>query len=161
MGKTRITDDEYAEIAADYEANPPTAAEVTSVEVNPAYLPKGRPNKGTRTTGKTPVLAIRLPESLRNELVHSAEVQGATPSEMVRRAVVDSVSFYVLWEQTFDGDEWHWVRFDKALTPEQAEETFKHVSRIARTHGYRRVQIRHGRDEVVKEWTARTQVRRA
>ncbi len=50
--------------------------------------------------------------------------------------------------------EWHWVRFDKALTPEQAEEMFKHFSRIAPTHGYRRVQIRHGRDEVVKEWTA-------
>jgi hypothetical protein len=154
MGKTRITDDEYAEMAADYEANPPTAAEVTSVELNPAFLPKGRPNKGTPTTGKTPVLAIRLPESLRNELVHSAKVQGATPSEMVRRAVVDSVSFYVLWEQTFDGDEWQWVRFDKALTPEQAEEMFKHFSRIAPTHGYRRVQIRHGREEVVKEWTA-------
>jgi hypothetical protein len=154
MGKSRITDDEYAEMTADYETNPPTAVEVTSVELNPAYLPTGRPNKGTRTTGKTPVLAIRLPESLRNELVHSAEVQGATPSEMVRRAVVDSVSFYVLWEQTFDGDEWQWVRFDKALTPAQAEEMFNHFSRLALTHGYRRVQIRHGRDEVVKEWTA-------
>jgi hypothetical protein len=73
---------------------------------------------------------------------------------MVRRAVVQSVAFYVLWEQVFDGDEWQWVRFDKALTPEQAEEMFKHFSRIAPTHGYRRVQIRHGRDEVVKEWTA-------
>ncbi|HEX9834816.1 MAG TPA: hypothetical protein VGA66_17330 [Mycobacterium sp.] len=154
MGKSRIRDDEYAEMAADYETNPPTAAEVTSVELNPAYLPTGRPNKGTRTTGKTPVLAIRLPESLRNELVRSAKVQGATPSEMVRRAVVDSVSFYVLWEQTFDGDEWRWVRFDKALTPEQADEMFKHFSRIAPTHGYRRVQIRHGRDQVIKEWTA-------
>jgi hypothetical protein len=154
MGKSRITDSEYAEMAADYETNPPTAAEVTSVELNPAYLPTGRPNKGTRTTGKTPVLAIRLPESLRNELVHSANVQGATPSEMVRRAVVDSVSFYVLWEQMFDGDEWQWVRFDKALTPEQADEMFKHFSRLAPTHGYRRVQIRHGRDEVIKEWTA-------
>lgn len=154
MGKSRITDDEYAEMAADYEINPPTAAEVTAVELNPAYLPTGRPHKGTRATGKTPVLAIRLPESLRNELVDSANVQGATPSEMVRRAVVDSVSFYVLWEQTFDGDEWQWVRFDKALTPQGAEEMFRHLSRLAPTHGYRRVQIRHGRDEVVKEWTA-------
>ena len=31
---------------------------------------------------------------------------------------------------------------------------FKHFSRLAPTHGYRRVQIRHGRDEVVKELTA-------
>ena len=54
----------------------------------------------------------------------------------------------------YDGDEWQWDRFDKALTPEQAEEMFKHFSRIAPTHGYRRVEIRHGRDEVVKEWTA-------
>ncbi len=45
MGKSRISDDEYAEMAADYETNPPTAAEVTSVELNPAYLPTGRPNK--------------------------------------------------------------------------------------------------------------------
>lgn len=118
MGKPRITDDEYAEMAADYELDPPTASEVTSVELNPAYLPTGRPNKGTRTTGKTPVLAIRLPESLRNELAHSAKAQGATTSEMIRRAVADSVSFYVLWEQTFDDDEWQWVRFDKTLTPQ-------------------------------------------
>lgn len=154
MGKSRITDDEYAQMAADYEANPPTAAEVASVEVDLAYLPKGRPNKGTPTTGKTPVLAIRLPETLRKELVHSAKLQRATPSEMVRRAVVDSVSFYVLWEQTFDGDEWQWVRFDKALTPQDAEKMFKQFSRLAPTHGFRRVQIRRGRDEVVKEWTA-------
>ncbi len=154
MGKTRISDAEYAEMAAGYEADPPTAAEVTSVEANPAFLPKGRPAKGAPTTGKTPVLAIRLPESLRNELTHSAEFQGATASEMVRRAVADSVAFYVVWEQTFDSDEWQWVRFDKALTPQGAEEMFEHFSRLARIHGYRRVQIRHGRDEVVKEWVA-------
>jgi hypothetical protein len=68
--------------------------------------------------------------------------------------VVDSVSCYVLWEQTFDGDEWQWVRFDKALPAEQAEEVFNHLSRIALAHSHRRVQIRHGHDEVVKEWTA-------
>jgi hypothetical protein len=160
MRKPQISDDEYAEMAADYEANPPSAAEVTSVEVNPAYLPKGRPNKGTPTAGNTPVLAIRLPEPLRNELTRSAKIQGATPSEMVRRAVVDSVSLYVVWEQTFDGDEWQWVRFDKALTPGQAEEMFEHFSRLAPTHGYRRVQIRHGRDEVIREWTAPVRAQR-
>lgn len=160
MGKTRIYDAEYAEMAADYEANPPTAAEVTSAEANPAFLPKGRPAKGASTAGKTPVLAIRLPESLRNELAHSAEFQGATASEMVRRAVVDSVAFYVVWEQMFDSDEWQWVRFDKALTPQGAQEMFEHFSRLAHTHGYRRVQIRHGRDEVVKEWTASGRDRR-
>ena len=30
----------------------------------------------------------------------------------------------------------------------------KHFSRIAPAHGYRRVQIRHGRDQVIKEWMA-------
>lgn len=40
-----------------------------------------------------------------------------------------------------------------------AEEMFKHFSRLALTHGYRRVQIRHGRDEVIKEWTASAQGR--
>jgi predicted RNase H-like HicB family nuclease len=34
---------EYAEMADDYEINPPTAAEVISVEIDPAVLRKGRP----------------------------------------------------------------------------------------------------------------------
>jgi hypothetical protein len=45
------------------------------------------------------------------------------------------------------------VRGPRGRTGGEAEEMFEHFSRLAPTHGYRRVQIRHGRDEVVKEWT--------
>ena len=59
----------------------------------------------------------------------------------------------VLGLETATGNRhhWQWVRFDKALTLKQAEEMFKHFSRLVPTHGCRRVQIRHGRDEVVKD----------
>jgi hypothetical protein len=42
-GRSRepFTEAEYAEMAADYAANPPTADEIVSVEVNPAHLRKG------------------------------------------------------------------------------------------------------------------------
>lgn len=33
----RLTDDEYAELAADYEANPPTPDEIIAIESNPAF----------------------------------------------------------------------------------------------------------------------------
>lgn len=85
----KTTDAEYAEMAADYEAHLPTAAEVTSVEVNPAYLRTGRPAKDAAGKGKTPVLAIRLPESIRLELNERAKAEGSSTSELVRRAVVE------------------------------------------------------------------------
>lgn len=89
MTKHRFTDDEYAEMAADYAANPPTADEVLSVEINPAFLRKGRPTKGTPPVGKTPVLAIRLPDAIRGELTRRAKSEGSTASELIRRAVVE------------------------------------------------------------------------
>ena len=46
--KRRFTDEEYAEMAADYEANPPTADEVLSIEINPAS--QSRP-RGSRYDG--------------------------------------------------------------------------------------------------------------
>lgn len=50
----RLTDVEHAELAADYEANPITADEVLAAEVNPAFLPTGRPTKAAGKGGKTP-----------------------------------------------------------------------------------------------------------
>ena len=49
----RMTDVEYAELAADYEANPITTDEILSAEVNPAFLPTGRPTKAAGKGGKT------------------------------------------------------------------------------------------------------------
>ena len=46
VANERFTDAEYAAMAADYEANPPTADEVLSIEVNPAFLRSGRSTEG-------------------------------------------------------------------------------------------------------------------
>lgn len=89
MGKQKFTDDEYAKIAADYEASPPTADEVLSVELNPALLRMGRPRKGAASAGRSTVTPVRLPETIRVELAKRAEAEGAAVSELIRRAIVE------------------------------------------------------------------------
>ncbi|OMC46867.1 hypothetical protein A5742_25370 [Mycolicibacterium fortuitum] len=100
----------------------------------------------------SPVVQARVPVDVRDELEELAGVQGQKPSKFVRKALEDSIAFYVVWEQQFDGVQWDWVRFDKALPLEQASQMFDDVVRIAGHLGYRRVQIRHGREHVVEEW---------
>ncbi len=86
----RLTDAEYAELAADYEANPITPDEGISIEVNPAYLPTGRPPKGTAATGRTPVMAVRLPEAIRSEVKGRVQAgESKSESELVRLALVE------------------------------------------------------------------------
>jgi hypothetical protein len=87
--KRRFTDEDYAEMAADYEAHPPTADEVLSVDVNPAFLRKGRPRKGVAALGETPLTTVRLPDAIREELVRRARAEGSSASELIRRAVVE------------------------------------------------------------------------
>lgn len=93
MSKHRFTDEEYAKMAADYEARPPGADEIVGpTEVNLAYLRKGRPAKGTprRTTGRTPALPVRLPESIRFELKNRVEAgETGSESELVRQALIE------------------------------------------------------------------------
>ncbi len=90
MSKRRRTDAEYAEMAKDYEDHPPTTDEVLAVEVNPAYLRMGRPAKGTTAAGKTPVLAVRLPEPIRVEVTARVEIgESKNASELVRQALVE------------------------------------------------------------------------
>lgn len=90
MATKRRTSDEYAEMAADYAANPPTADEVTSLEVDPAVLRTGRPAKGASTTGRTPVMALRLPTELRDEIRQRVDAgETSSESEFIRRAVVE------------------------------------------------------------------------
>jgi hypothetical protein len=86
-----ITDDEAAAMAADYETDPPRAEEILSVTVNPALLRKGRPpvNAGDETGGKTPGFTVRLPHLVRFELKRRAEVECASTSELIRKAVVE------------------------------------------------------------------------
>jgi hypothetical protein len=65
--RKRFTDAEYAEMAADYAATPPTADEIVSMEVHPVFLRKGRPADG-EVLGKTSGFTVRLPTAVRSEL---------------------------------------------------------------------------------------------
>lgn len=86
----RLTDVEYAELAADYEANPITADEVLAAEVNPAFLPAGRPTKAAGKGGKTPVMALRLPAALRAEVKQRvAAGESRSEAELIRRALIE------------------------------------------------------------------------
>lgn len=86
----RRTSADYADMADDYAAHPPTIDEITSVEVNPAVLRKGRPAKGMPGAGKTPALPIRLPESIRAEIEHRVQAgESGSASELIRQAIVE------------------------------------------------------------------------
>jgi hypothetical protein len=89
MTRKRFTDADYAEMAEDYAAHPPTVEEILSLDVNPAFLRMGRPAKGAAAKGKTPVISVRLPDAIRTELVRRAEDGGSSPSELIRQAVVE------------------------------------------------------------------------
>lgn len=83
MATKKLTDADYAEMAADYEAHPPTADEVVAIEVNPGLLRMGRPAaEGT-------VITVRLPEVLRDELKQRADEAGSAPSELIRVAIAE------------------------------------------------------------------------
>lgn len=89
--KSRLSDEDYAEMAADYEAHPPTANEIAGpIEINPAYLRTGRPAKNTPTTGRTPVMTIRLPDTIRDEVkTRVAAGQAQSEAELIRQALVE------------------------------------------------------------------------
>jgi acetylornithine deacetylase/succinyl-diaminopimelate desuccinylase-like protein len=90
MAKPRLTDARYAEIADSCEAESPSQDEVRSIEVDPAVLRSGRPTKGAPTLGKTPVLPIRLPDTIRAELDHRVKAgESDSASELIRRAIVE------------------------------------------------------------------------
>ncbi|WP_201274426.1 ribbon-helix-helix domain-containing protein [Mycolicibacterium sp. CH28] len=90
MTTRRPTSADYAEMADDYAAYPPTIDEVTSVEVSPAVLRKGRPAKGAPAVGKTPALPIRLPESIRAEIEHRVQAgESDSAAELIRQAIVE------------------------------------------------------------------------
>ncbi len=86
----RPTDAEYAELAAEYEADPITADEVLAADVNPAFLPTGRPAKAAGKGGKTPVMTLRLPAALRAEVKQRvAAGESRSEAELIRRALIE------------------------------------------------------------------------
>lgn len=55
-----------------------------------ATLRMGRPTKGTETSGKTPVTAIRLPEPIRVEIKQRVLAREASSeAELIRKALVE------------------------------------------------------------------------
>lgn len=85
--KTRKNDAEYAAMADDYAAHPPTADEVIGApEVDHTILRNGRPPKGTSSRGRTPTTSVRLPKELRDRVDALAKAEGVNASEIIRRA---------------------------------------------------------------------------
>ncbi|AON97331.1 hypothetical protein BIZ71_gp38 [Gordonia phage Hedwig] len=88
----RLTDEDYAAMAADYAKHPPTADEVAGeIVVDPAILRTGRPPKSAGGPGKTPTMSVRLPLELRARVDDIAEAEDVKPAEIIRRAVSEYV----------------------------------------------------------------------
>lgn len=96
---TRKTDAEYAAMADDYAAHPPTADELLDApEVDYTILRNGRPPKGATSRGRTPTTSVRLPQELRDQVEALARAEGVKASEIIRRAT----ERYVLHERRSD-----------------------------------------------------------
>ncbi|AXH50498.1 RelB-like antitoxin [Gordonia phage Ruthy] len=88
----RLTDEDYAEMAADYAANPPTADEIAGeVVIDSTILRTGRPPKSAGGPGKTPTTSVRLPVELRARVERLAAAEDVKPAEIIRRAVSEYV----------------------------------------------------------------------
>lgn len=86
----RLTEREYAALAADYEEHPPTEEEIVGrVQIDPAALRTGRPPKSAPRRGRTPTMSVRLPDELRERLTARADVEAVTPGEVIRRAIIE------------------------------------------------------------------------
>lgn len=94
--KPRLTEAEYAEMAADYAAHPLTEADIAGpVESTGTVVRMGRPTKSSgHTGGKTPSTTVRLPKEIREELARRAEVAGTPASEIVRRALAEHFALH-------------------------------------------------------------------
>jgi hypothetical protein len=100
----------------------------------------------------SPVVNVRVTEQTREGLRKVAERRDVSLTKVAREALDGAQQYYVVWQQDFAGDL-NWVRFDKPLTLEQAEEMFEQFKKTtARALNFRVMQIRRGRDNVVQEW---------
>lgn len=93
--KPRLTEAEYAEMAADYAAHPLTTDDVPGpIESTGTIMRMGRPTKISGRGGKTPSTTVRLPQDIREELARRAERDGASASEIVRRALAEHFALH-------------------------------------------------------------------
>ncbi|MCV7192413.1 CopG family ribbon-helix-helix protein [Mycolicibacterium brumae] len=95
MTRHRLTDAEYAEMAADYAANPLRSDEMVGpVVINPdhpdvAVLRTGRPAGGGTPQGRTPTTSVRLPVDIKTRLDAQAVAEDVKPAEIIRRALIE------------------------------------------------------------------------
>lgn len=90
--KRRPTSADYEEMSASYAADPIRPEEIRSVTVGPGLLRMGRPTKDTASAGKSPALSTRYPAELRDQITETADAEGITESELVRKAVAEYVA---------------------------------------------------------------------
>ena len=93
MSREPLSDTEYAEMAADYAANPPRTDEaIGPVDINYAHpdviLAAGRP-KGGGGSGRTPTTSVRLPADMKARLQTQAATESVRPAEIIRRALAE------------------------------------------------------------------------
>jgi hypothetical protein len=126
------------------------ADELSGRERSQANLIPGRKSL-TGERGKTsPVVNVRVPEQTRDGLRELAG--GPSITKVARQALEDAQQYYVVWEQSFDNAHYEVVRFDKAMTLEEARRSFENFKTSARAMNWRVLQIRRGRDFVVENW---------
>lgn len=88
--KRKPTAADYEDMARSYADEPPRADEAIHIEPGPAALRMGRPTKDTERAGKTPVLAVRLPEPMRCEMKRYVALGFiGSESELVRTALAE------------------------------------------------------------------------
>lgn len=86
MSKKRLTEDEYTEMALDFERE--DIRPVGEPVYGDTILRRGRPS-GQHTKGSTPVRSFRLPEPLIERLDQRAAAEHVTTSELTRRALTE------------------------------------------------------------------------
>lgn len=102
--------------------------------------------------GHSPVVNVRVSAETRAALADKVASTGDKLSTVSREALDYTVSYFICWEQQFDGAGLEVVRIDKPLTLEQAQAQFDGWKTTAQALRARTLQIRRGRDEVVQEW---------
>ena len=129
------------------------ANELSARERSNANLIPGRKSLSGKREGRSPVVNVRVSAESRADLDEKGAETGHRVSKIARQALDDALGYYVCWEQSFDGDHWEVVRLDKPLTLDAAQEAFESFKNTASTLGARVLQIRRGRDYLLKEWS--------
>ena len=114
-------------------------------------MPPGRKSLSGEGT-HSPVVNVRVSAETRAALADKVASTGDKLSTVSREALDYTVSYFICWEQQFDGAGLEVVRIDKPLTLEQAQAQFDGWKTTAQALRARTLQIRRGRDEVVQEW---------